>query len=285
MTSALATRPAATLPNAAHADAMLTAASFAWPSGRALLSAEWRHLVMLNYEIDPRVLAPLVPAGTQLDFYHGRAFASIVGFLFRRSRFFGVPIPLHGDFEEVNLRFYVQREVGDECRRGVVFVRELAPRRAVAIVANALYGEKYLTVPMSRRIVFNDAGNSASIKQTCDEGEARPPRELEYAWKFAGRTHRVALQTTGEIHAPAAGSHEEFIAEHYWGYTALSRCRANEYRVAHPPWRVSPAASVELDCDVAAIYGPQFALYLRGEPTSAFWADGSAVRVYAGCRL
>ena len=28
------------------------------------LTAEWRHLAMLSFEIDPRVLSPLVPAGT-----------------------------------------------------------------------------------------------------------------------------------------------------------------------------------------------------------------------------
>jgi uncharacterized protein len=268
MTSALAARPAAETKIAPPA-----VAPFAWPPGRALLTAEWRHLVMLNYEIDPRVLAPLVPAGTQLDLWRGRAYVSIVGFLFRRARFFGVPIPFHNSFEEVNLRFYVRRETGDELRRGVVFVRELAPRRAVALVANALYGEKYLSVPMSHHI---DGG---------DPHDDRPPRTLEYRWSFAGRVHRVALRTAGCLQPLTPGSHEEFIAEHYWGYTALPRGAANEYHVAHRRWRVSAAASVELDCNVAALYGPQFAPFLRGTPTSAFYADGSPVRVYPGSRL
>jgi uncharacterized protein YqjF (DUF2071 family) len=268
MTSALDARPAA--------ETKLTpppVAPFDWPTGRALLTAEWRHLAMLNYEIDPRALAPLVPAGTQLDLWHGRAYVSIVGFLFRRARLFGVPIPFHGSFEEVNLRFYVRRETGDELRRGVVFVRELAPRRAVALVANALYGEKYLTVPMGHRFVGGDPRDD------------RPPRKLEYHWSFASRTHRVAIQTAGELRPSAPSSHEEFIAEHYWGYTALPRGAANEYRVAHRPWRISPAASAEFDCNIAAHYGPQFVPFLRGQPTSAFYADGSRVRVYAGRRI
>jgi uncharacterized protein len=274
MSSALAPPPvASTVAELRRIDVKPNSPAFVWPTRRALLSAEWLNLVMLNYEVDPEILAPLVPVGTELDEWHGRTYASIVGFEFLRSRFFGMPIPLQGNFEEVNLRFYIRREVAGELRRGVVFVRELAPRRAVALVANALYGEKYLTVPMGRRI----AGGDAELDI--------PPRELEYRWQFAGRTHRVALQTAAEAQALVAGSLEEFIAEHYWGYTALPRGRANEYHVAHPSWRICPAASAELDCDVAALYGAQFAPYLCGEPASAFWADGSAVRVYRGRRV
>ena len=37
------------------------------PVRRPFLTAEWRHLVMLNYEVERAVLEPLVPAGTALD--------------------------------------------------------------------------------------------------------------------------------------------------------------------------------------------------------------------------
>ena len=252
--------------------APLSAAPFTWPSRRALLTAEWRHLVMLNYEIDPQVLQPLIPQGTQLDFWHGRTYVSIVGFLFLRTRLLGVSIPFHANFEEVNLRFYVRRDCEGECRRGVTFVRELVPRRAVSFVANTLYGENYRTAPMSHRLI--DA----------DPAFVTPPREVEYAWKYAGRAHRMALRTSGVARPLEPGSLDEFIAEHYWGYTALGPCAA-EYQVAHPSWRVSSAASVDVDVDVAALYGPTFAPFLRGEPASAFWADGSPVRVYRGTRL
>jgi hypothetical protein len=36
-------------------------------SPRSFLTAEWRHRAMLNYELDPDVLRPLVPKGTELD--------------------------------------------------------------------------------------------------------------------------------------------------------------------------------------------------------------------------
>jgi uncharacterized protein len=245
--------------------------AFAWPVRRPLLSAEWRNLVMLNYEIDPAALAPFIPAGTELDFWEGKTYASIVGFQFLKARLFGVRVPWHADFEEVNLRFYVRRRAEEGWRRGVVFVRELAPKWAVALTARILYGENYLCVPMSHQVDERDSGEA--------------PKRIAYRWKFRRQWRHVAVETDGEAQRPEPGSHEEYITEHYWGYSALPRGRAKEYLVAHRPWRISPATSAEYNCDVAALYGERFAPSLCGDPASAFWVDGSAVRVYSGKRL
>src|SRR5689334_2274538 len=107
-------------------------------SRRPFLRAEWRDLVMLNYESPAGLLDPLVPAGVELDRWRGTLYVSVVGFLFRDTRVLGIPIPFHRTFEEVNLRFYVRRELDGDVRRGVVFVRELVPRRAIATVARLL---------------------------------------------------------------------------------------------------------------------------------------------------
>src|SRR4051812_4269987 len=121
------------------------------------LTANWRYLVMLNFAVDPKVLQPLVPRGTELDFHDDQTFLSVVGFLFLDTRVMGLPIPLHRDFEEVNLRFYVRRKSADEWRRGLVFVRELVPRRAIALIARTFYGEPYSAVPM-RHVLEHEGG-------------------------------------------------------------------------------------------------------------------------------
>ena len=82
---------------------------------------------MLNYVVDPRLIRPLVPPGTEIDYENNQTFVSIVGFLFLETRLLGLPIPLHRNFEEVNLRFYVRKKSADMWRRGVVFIRELVP--------------------------------------------------------------------------------------------------------------------------------------------------------------
>jgi uncharacterized protein YqjF (DUF2071 family) len=246
--------------------------AFAWPVRKPLLWAEWRNLVMLNYEIDPAVLKPFVPAGTELDFWEGATYVSIVGFQFLDARLFGVRIPFHGDFEEVNLRFYVRRRSAEGWRRGVVFIREIAPRWAVAITARLLYGENYLCVPMTHRVT--GAGDASEM-----------PTRVEYHWRFRRRHRHVVVEPVGAPQRPEPDSHEDYIVEHFWGYSSLPRGRAKEYLVAHRPWKISPAESVEFNCDVAALYGEQFAPYLCEEPTSAFWVDGSPVRVYPGRRI
>jgi uncharacterized protein YqjF (DUF2071 family) len=245
--------------------------AFAWSVRRPLLWAEWRNLVLLNFEVDPAILAPYIPAGTELDFWEGKTYISIVGFQFLNARLFGIPIPFHSDFEEVNLRFYVRRRAKEGWRRGVVFIREIAPRWAVAVTARLLYGENYLCVPMSHEV-------------TTDHGSLAPNR-VEYRWRLRGQNRHVAIEGVDAPQRPERGSHDEYIIEHYWGYSSLPRGRANEYCVAHRPWRIAAATSVEFNCDVAALYGPQFAPSLDAAPTSAFWADGSSVRVYPGKRL
>src|SRR5882724_3365163 len=117
------------------------------------LSAEWRDLVMLNYEVDSRLLAKYVPPGTVLDSFLGKTYVSLVGFRFCRTKLFGmVAVPLHSNFDEVNLRFYVRRKEGHENRRGVVFIAEMVPKRAIATMARLIYGENYVCLPMKHHI-------------------------------------------------------------------------------------------------------------------------------------
>lgn len=238
-------------------------------SERAFLTAEWRYLAMLNFEIAPGVLRPLVPRGTELDTFAGRALVSVVGFRFLDTRVRGVPVPLHRNFDEVNLRFYVRRAGPEGWRRAVVFVRELVPRRAIAWLARSCYNEPYRALPMRHRIAMESADTGARGTVT-------------YEWRHGGRWHRLEAVTEGRPSLPASGSEAEFITEHYWGYTAQRNGGAKEYRVAHAPWPVWRVQHARLECDVAELYGPAFAEALSAPPCSAFVAAGSAVAVHAG---
>ncbi len=221
---------------------------------------------MFNYEVDPSLLSHLVPDGTELDGWNGRTYISIVAFRFVGTRVFGVPIPFHRNFDEVNLRFYVRRDTHSERRRGVVFIREIVPRRAVAAVARLLYNEPYLALPMRSTIRLS------------------PLLAVSYAWRRAGRWHTLAAQAAPPRTQPTEGSLEQFIAEHYWGYTRQRNGATLEYQVTHPPWMVAPADAHRINADLAAVYGQDIAPALR-QPTSVFLADGSAVAVSSPCPL
>ena len=234
------------------------------------LTAEWRSLAMLNYEIDPAVLLPFVPAGTELDQWQGKTYVSVVGFMFMHTRVLGFAIPFHNDFEEVNLRFYVRRLGPDGWRRGVVFIKELVPSFAIAWTARVFYNENYVALPMSHRI----------------EAEGADQR-VSYCWDsdFEQRMNLMEVHTTGAPAEATPGSCEEFITEHYWGYARQRDGSTVEYQVEHPRWRVWPAREARFECDVASLYGDAFARFLPPTPANAFLADGSPVTVFKGTRL
>jgi uncharacterized protein YqjF (DUF2071 family) len=233
------------------------------------LTAEWRSLVMINYAVDPAALAPHVPSSVELDLWEGEALVSMVGFLFLKTRLLGLPIPFHQNFEEVNLRFYVRRKSAGEWRRGVVFVREIVPRFAIAAVARAVYNEPYLSVPMRH----------------CVPPVMKAGASLTFEWRFHGRWDGLGATLAGEPGDIRKGSAEEFIFEHYYGYTRQRDGGTVEYHVEHPAWRVWPTSESFLDVDIAALYGAQFEATLSGEPRSAFVAEGSRVLVRRGVRL
>jgi uncharacterized protein len=243
--------------------------SYPSPSEKIFLTAEWLNLAMLNYHVDASMLLPHVPRGTELDFWNGRTFVSLVGFRFLKTKVFGVSFPFHRNFDEINLRFYVKRREGNEVRRGVVFIKEIVPRWAIAAAARAFYGEKYVSLPMSHEILADDQRRIA----------------VEYAWKSQGRWNKMALQTSGQPQLPQEGSEEQFITEHYWGYAAQKNGGCTEYRVDHPSWKVWKAQSSRFDGDAAHLYGPTLAAALQNAPASAFLAQGSQVTVYSGSKL
>jgi uncharacterized protein YqjF (DUF2071 family) len=228
---------------------------------KRFLTAEWNNLLMLNYTVDGSLLKPLVPPGTELDTFEGKTYISLVGFEFNRTRVLGWAVPFHQNFEEVNLRFYVRRG----WKRGVVFIRELVPRYAVAAIARWVFNENYSCVPMSHRI---EAGKA------------------EYAWGLGSGPCVMKIETAGESFLPPEGSLSQFITEHYWGYASQKGgggCL--EYEVQHPPWSVWNAKAASFSGDVKGLYGAQFAEILKRKADSAFLAEGSPVTVFKGTRI
>jgi hypothetical protein len=224
------------------------------------LTAEWKNLLMLNYGVDPSLLEPFVPAGTELDAFGGKTYLSLVGFEFNRTRVLGFVVPFHQNFEEVNLRFYVRRG----SKRGVVFIRELVPRYAVAMIARFAFNENYSCVPMSHRV---EAG------------------KVEYAWKLGSQQCLMKIETEGEIFTPPEGSMSQFITEHYWGYTTSKGGGSLEYEVQHPPWSVWNAKQASFSGNATGLYGAEIAHVLTREPDSAFLAEGSPVTVFKSTRI
>lgn len=229
------------------------------------LTAQWRDLLILNYQVDPALLTPRLPRGTELDLWEGQALVSLVGFRFLDTRVRGIAIPGHRHFEELNLRFYVLRRTpAGEVRRGVVFLREFVPRLAIASVARWLYGEPYRALPM---------------RHTCTDARVTYALREHDAWQ------EMAATPAGDWIPATQRPDFAFITEHYWGYTRRSAQRTDEYEVRHPGWRVREAEDARHTLDIVSLYGSEFLPALSLPPHSALIAEGSAVEVHHGTTL
>lgn len=218
---------------------------------------------MLNYEVDPQLLKPYLPAATELDLWQGKVLVSMVGFMFLNTKVLGIKWLGHVNFEEVNLRFYVRHFDGKTWKRGAVFISEIVPKHLIPLVANNIYNEHYQAMPMRHQFENMEDGGS-----------------FLYEWKFKGKWNKIgAVLSPGESKEIKSGSAEEFIFEHYWGYNRIDGHKTVEYQVEHVPWKIRPVKSCFFEADISGLYGLEFEKYLLKEPVSTFFAEGSEVAI------
>lgn len=202
---------------------------------------------MLNYEVNPDILKPYLPAGTMLDLWEGKALVSMVGFVFLDTEVLGIKWPWHINFEEVNLRFYVKHFDGKEWKRGAVFISEIVPKSTIVFIANNLYKEHYRALPMHHSIT--PIGDTDT--------------RFLYEWKLKEKWNRLGATVSNDYRPIRADSAEEFIFEHYWGYNGLNVVKTMEYKVEHISWQVAEVKDYVFDADVVELYGKAFESFLN----------------------
>jgi uncharacterized protein len=226
------------------------------------LTAEWRKLAIANYSVDPKVLLPYVPYKTELDFWNEKCYVSLVGFRFLNTRLKGLAIPFHRHFEEINLRFYVRYKDSNGWKRGVTFIKEVVPKHALTLIANTVYKERYMTLPTK---------HSWRIQEDL--------LTVSYHWKHKSEWNDLtmtAINTPVEIDE---NSEEQFITEHYWGYTQMNSNCSSEYAVEHPKWLIYPVTQSIIKVSFDKMYGNQFQFLNELMPDSTMLAEGSEICV------
>jgi len=227
----------------------------------SFLNAEWRKLAIANYVVDPNILMPYVPNGTELDIYEDKCYVSLVAFKFVNTKVLGLKIPFHVNFEEANLRFYVKRLENGEWKRGVVFIKEIVPKFMISLIANLVYKEHYQTMPMDHIWAEQDG-----------------KRLVQYTWGKRQSPHSILLRTSKNVIDAPLDPETEFITEHYWGYTKAGS-KTFAYQVTHPKWKRYQVYEYEINIDFAQIYGDEFAILNGQDPASIMLAEGSPIAV------
>ena len=223
---------------------------------RPFLTAEWLNVAAITFAADEERLRPYLPRGATIDTLEGSPRVSLVAFEFRRTRVHGLAIPRHVDFPEINLRFYVR--YGGE--RGVVFIRELVPRRAIVTVARLLYNEPYRRVPMR-----------CGVRSTEDGGVL--------VWHRFGRRSSLTVRGAADPVVPEAGSAAHWLTDHSLGVGSRRDGSTALYSVAHPTWALREVTDVALDVDFGAVYGPEWAWLRDATPSHRSLAVGSSITV------
>ncbi len=182
--------------------------------------------------------------------------------MFKNTKVLGLKVPFHVNFEEVNLRFYVKRFENDKWKRGVVFIKEIVPKKAIAFIANTLYQEHYETQKMRYEIIENENTNT-----------------FIYQWKNDKEWNIIEVETKKDSSKIEIDSEAEFITEHYFGYTKIDEETTFEYEVTHPRWEQFEVLNHRIDIDLEKNYGNDFKSLQTQKPTSVFLAEGSKITV------
>ena len=144
----------------------------------------------------------------------------------------------------------------------------IVPKPALAIVARVVYREPYVFLPTGYN--WNDHGDLINVA---------------YRWKHNGSWDDISASVQKELVALQPGSKEEFITEHYWGYTRLSEKLTSQYQVEHPAWKMYPVEKYEINVRFEELYGPKFKMLQHAVPDSVMLAEGSVITVRAANKI
>jgi uncharacterized protein YqjF (DUF2071 family) len=253
----------------ARGQAMLAARMDMAPADTPFLRARWADLALVTWRIPAELLRAHLAPGLEPDRLPGdgpeAAYVSFVAFRFLDTRVKGVSVPLHTDFPEVNLRAYVREIEGG--RRGVIFISELVPKPAIAMVANLLYHEHYRAVPMRMDVHESEDDDSRTIDVRIELGE---------------RVHAMRLVGHSLPTVPEPDSIEHFFKEHEWGFGKDGDGNLVVYRVEHPVWACYTTSpdDLELEVDFSELYGEPWSELDRRQPFHVAFAVGSEITVW-----
>jgi len=229
---------------------------------KVFLRANWLRMASANYIVDPCLLEKYLPKGTVLESYNGQHYVSLVAFRYSQTRLLNIQIPFYSIFEEINLRFYVKREIAPgKWRSEVAFTKLFFPKNALTLVAKHIYKENYETRAMRHKWTENKEILFTSYGLKKD------------------RWHNFDLKSAVKSEVIDVNSSAFFFSKHYWGTSHINEKSCTIYEIQHPEWSAYPIKEWDINFDFNTVFGSDFKQLTNRQPESVHLFDGSEVVV------
>lgn len=226
------------------------------------LQADWNKLICANYIIDPKILEKYIPFGTILDLHQEKCYVSLVCFKYSNTQLFGIKFPFYKNFEEINLRFYVKREISPGIwRKEAAFTQLFFPKRPLTFIANFIYKENYKTRP---------------IKHTLKKNEFHDVTTYYIKNK---KWFHISVSYDRKLHPIVKTSSEYFFHGHLWGTAKVNSKSSTSYKIEHPEWKTYSITNWEINVDFGSLFGNDFKFLNAIKPESVMMTEGSKVTV------
>lgn len=220
------------------------------------MTGNWKDLVVSTFEIDKETLEPYLPKDTEIDFFKGKALMSMVAFTFSNVRFFGIKVPFHQRFGQINFRFYVKSKI--DGTKGVVFIKEFAPKPLIATIANIFYNEPYFY----KKIVLTKTTNTNNSL-------------INYTYKNL-KIEAIAKHQTNKL---KQNSIEHFVVDRYIAFIKSHDKKTIQYKINHRPWDLYKSKSITINENALSLLPCKFK---NAKHICSCFVDGSYVTVEKG---
>lgn len=220
------------------------------------MTGHWEDLIVTTFEVHKHILEPYLPKDTEIDFFEGKALLSMVAFTFSKVKFFGVKVPFHQRFGQINFRFYVRSTINNT--KGVVFIKEFAPKPLIASVANLCYNEPYFY----KNITMNKTRGKDHIA-------------INYRYKDLTIQASAEAQTT----ALTPNTMDHFVVDRYIAYIKSYSGKTVQYKINHRPWKLYKTPRLHIEKKVLSLLPPKFK---HAKLISSCFVDGSYITVEKG---
>ena len=220
------------------------------------MTGNWEDLIVSTFEIDKKILEPYLPKGTEIDFFNGKALMSMVAFTFSKVKFFGLKIPFHQKFGQINFRFYAKTKTNGT--KGVVFIKECAPKPLIATIANIFYNEPYFyrKISLKKRVNTNKSIITYSYKN------------FKIQAKNKQHTHKLKQESI-----------EHFVVDRYIAFIKTYNKKTIQYKINHRPWDLYNTSSISTNENILNLLPHKFK---KAKLISSCFVDGSYVTVGKG---